>query len=596
MHRKNVCLCLILIIFVFMISCQNSATIKDSENESVSPFAKNLSVTPAMKSTKELASSFTNTEKQKTESTKQHKAENKKQQKVESTKTFIDHVSAIYMKDSKAGWALRWNGSLIATNNAWNSYKQIFKFKYFNKDAFHPSISYAGGTIMVFGYFTKNNGIVDVYQLSEKGNKQGIGHITDPDIKKYCGGDIFSSFIDDENGYVLCCGTPCIGQMSKFLFKTTDGGKTFQKVADISKIEGYPTGLSFSKIGKGYITCTYHGKDKAYLYYSGNKGKLWHTLTIKPPKNISYAYINAYPPCFIGKNGFIILEYVNHEEVYPRYIIYNSSDVGKHWKEYRNIKLQSDTISRVSFGDKNTLYIVNDAGELQRVVNGNTTAKALLQKSMNSSSDKALFNTALMKWLQRTTKIPIYLPDRWEPIKRHKQKYYLEAAGDMNSYGFDVYRTKKYVKFNDKKNLLDINGPVSEADFVGSINAQKDNHKKISLKVKKGAQCFALLPKITAYKTEDGCTVWWEEKGWNFSFVGANDNQMLKSLAGEWLNSDIRVSKTGEVKIIEGNRVTLYYSWKKDGYRYEFVSHDTDFNNTVRILNSFKMVDAGSKY
>jgi hypothetical protein len=59
------------------------------------------------------------------------------------------------------------------------------------------------------------------------------------DYKKYSescdAGSSYFSFIDDKNGYILCCSTPGLGQMTKLLFATNDCGQSFEFVNDLKK-------------------------------------------------------------------------------------------------------------------------------------------------------------------------------------------------------------------------------------------------------------------------------------------------------------------------------------------------------------------------
>ncbi|SHO54224.1 WD40/YVTN/BNR-like repeat-containing protein [Anaerocolumna xylanovorans] len=282
----------------------------------------------------------------------------------------LKNVCTIYMKDSNRGWALLFDGSLITTSDAWITHKEIHKFLSFNKDASRPSISCVNGTLIVIGYFNKERETVDIYRTKDNGDTWYTSHIKDSALKLSGGGDIFSSFIDKKNGYLLCCGSPACGLMPKLLFQTNDGGKTYKKTADISYIDGYPTGIAFNKDGNGYIASIYHGNDNAYLYISTDKGKTWNTSTVQPPKDLDYAYIDGFPPCFIGKDSFMILKYVINGDALPNYIMFCSSDEGKAWASKGCIPLQS-AISSYCFSDKSTVYVIDDTGIMIKIVRSN---------------------------------------------------------------------------------------------------------------------------------------------------------------------------------------------------------------------------------
>lgn len=195
----------------------------------------------------------------------------------------------------------------------------------------------------------------------------------------------------------------------------------------------------------------------------------------------------------------------------------------------------------------------------------------------------------MINWLKETTSIPIYLPTAWNPIchQNSQQNYYFEALGSNDTYGLNVYTTKVAVKFNDNSDLLDKNGPVSEADFVGAISGGNNNSSESSFHIPEDAKSFELIHGIMAFEKDDGVSVWWKEKGWKFEYVGSSDINTLKTIASEWSDFEIQVSQTGNVKIVGGNRLTFDYSWEKDAYQYCFTTHETDYEDVFNILNSF---------
>ena len=280
----------------------------------------------------------------------------------------LKDISVVYMKDSKKGWALQLNGSLITTNNTWSSYKEIHKFTSHYDDAESiPSITYVNNTLYVFGFFSQASGI-DVYKSKDDGSTWSKGHIISADIKDARGGELYSSFVNNKVGYLLYCGGPAAGLMEKYLFKTTDGGKTYKEVDDVSYIQGYPTGMAFNKAGTGFITSTYHGADNSYLYRLTNTAKTWKNLIVRQPKDLNYRYIEGYPPYFIGKKGIMILKYATDND--PVYVIFQSSDNGKTWTPEDRIPLQG-SLASYSFSNRNTLYIIDDTGRMLKVVKNN---------------------------------------------------------------------------------------------------------------------------------------------------------------------------------------------------------------------------------
>ncbi len=278
----------------------------------------------------------------------------------------LKNVSAIYMKDNKKGWAILTDGSLILTKDSWADHKRLYTLPSYDKNISYPCISYINGTLTVYGYFTSKHETIDIYRSKNEGITWSIGHIKDPALKTNGTGNIYSSFVNEKNGYLLSCGGPGLGLMPKLLFHTADGGRTYKKVTDISYINGYPTGMVYNKDGTGFIPTTYHGNTDAYLYTSTDKGKTWKTLTVPSPKGLDYAYIEGLPPYFSGTNGFMILKYALNNNPIPDYIVFHSTDKGKTWSSMGCLSVSS-TISAYCFSSKNTVYIIDSTGAMTKV-------------------------------------------------------------------------------------------------------------------------------------------------------------------------------------------------------------------------------------
>ena len=282
---------------------------------------------------------------------------------------FPNNVNQIFMKDNKNGWAILNDGSFIKTTNEWKSYNELYDFKWNEQGEATPSISYVNQVLFVTGFLPEAHSI-GIYRSKDEGitwDKSDIAY-SDVDSGAY---QLFSSFIDNNIGYLLYCGGPASGLMTKILYKTIDGGKTFQKINDLSYISGYPTGMTFNKNGAGFITGAYHGNTDSYLYNSNDQGMTWHALTLSSPNKMDAPdYINGYPPYFTNNNGIMILEYVNNQQKHS-FVTYHSDDYGKTWNPNGTINTRS--ISRYSFCNLNTIYIIDDAGKLLKKSPKNNT-------------------------------------------------------------------------------------------------------------------------------------------------------------------------------------------------------------------------------
>lgn len=132
--------------------------------------------------------------------------------KVPNTK-LLNNMNQVYMKDSKNGWGLASDGELLSTNNAWKTYKKIYNFTWNTTGTSIPSITYAGNTLFVAG-FSSDNKSINIFSSKDEGNAWRESYIDYSDVD---GGtnQLFISFIDSQNGYVLYCGGVAAGQMNK---------------------------------------------------------------------------------------------------------------------------------------------------------------------------------------------------------------------------------------------------------------------------------------------------------------------------------------------------------------------------------------------
>ncbi len=146
-------------------------------------------------------------------------------------------------------------------------------------------------------------------------------------------GKQFFEFVDKNNGYILLTSSPGLGQMVKELYQTTDGGKSWHRIGDItSHVESYPTGMTFRTVSEGWISSLYHGQDGTLLFHTADGGKTWKQQTLDVPPTLQDHYSNVYPPVFFGQDkvkGVVMLEFV--KEGSSLYLPYFTEDGGRSW-------------------------------------------------------------------------------------------------------------------------------------------------------------------------------------------------------------------------------------------------------------------------
>lgn len=103
-----------------------------------------------------------------------------------------------------------------------------------------------------------------------------------------------------------------------------------------------------------------------------------------------------------------------------------------------------------------------------------------------------------------------------------------------------------------------------------------------------------MISGILAYKINEAELVW-SENSWNFHYVGMPVNQdkkeMLSDLASTWSDIEISNFELGKVEIVEGNKLTINYDWVKDDYQYSYITKGTEFEDDLKIINSFTKID-----
>jgi photosystem II stability/assembly factor-like uncharacterized protein len=182
-----------------------------------------------------------------------------------------------------------------------------------------------------------NNGKFQIYHSADSGKTwiQGILP-TKLDWEQNVGQQsIFTSWHIAQEGpsWILLTSDPALGQMLKTLYHTTDSGKTWTMLADVSlTINGYVTGMSFRNKTNGWIAASSHSSILLPLYRTKDGGKTWVIQSIAIPKN--YKYGNPQAPVFDSTQpdkGTLQIEFVN--DIKSEIFNYITKDGGENWEE-----------------------------------------------------------------------------------------------------------------------------------------------------------------------------------------------------------------------------------------------------------------------
>ena len=262
-------------------------------------------------------------------------------------------LSQITLIDSRTGWALTKDNQILRSVDGGAMWADVSISQPPLPVQVPPMIGtcfFDGQTAFVAtNAGTTNHPQIVVYHTRDKGSTWDSTNIlTKLDWEKGDIGGVKISFADASNGYLMITGTPGAGQMAKSLYRTTDGGKTFSFIRDITGITdatgtmngvaGYPTGMTFSTPETGFVTCSYSAYTFVLMFKTMDGGTTWKLWSLPVPaayENLSPAnnyYADAYPPVFFGeqkKTGVVMLDYVqNGNHVMQSY---ETTDGGGTW-------------------------------------------------------------------------------------------------------------------------------------------------------------------------------------------------------------------------------------------------------------------------
>jgi len=262
-------------------------------------------------------------------------------------------LSQITLIDSRTGWALTKDNQILRSVDGGAMWADVSISQPPLPVQVPPMIGtcfFDGQTAFVAtNAGTTNHPQIVVYHTRDKGSTWDSTNIlTKLDWEKGDIGGVKISFADASNGYLMITGTPGAGQMAKSLYRTTDGGKTFSFIRDITGITdatgtmngvaGYPTGMTFSTPETGFVTCSYSAYTFVLMFKTTDGGTTWKLWSLPVPaayENLSPSndyYADAYPPVFFGeqkKNGVVMLDFVQDGKHVMQ--SYRTTDGGGTW-------------------------------------------------------------------------------------------------------------------------------------------------------------------------------------------------------------------------------------------------------------------------
>lgn len=114
---------------------------------------------------------------------------------------------------------------------------------------------------------------------------------------------LYLALADEQCAYLLYCSSPGLGQMTKLLFCTTDGGIEYEKIADLTDtIENYP--VDFAICGASGLILTQNHGAKDYAFRSDDSGVTWYAYHLDCVQEANYNYVDGNSIILDPQNGW----------------------------------------------------------------------------------------------------------------------------------------------------------------------------------------------------------------------------------------------------------------------------------------------------
>lgn len=106
------------------------------------------------------------------------------------------------------------------------------------------------------------------------------------------------AWLTPERGFKLAKGFPAMGYMPKTLYRTSDGGKTWQNPIDLTQqIKNYPAAICFWSETDGIILTDCRNPGDSIIYQTSDGGYTWK------PKTIDLSDYGPITGNYLGING-----------------------------------------------------------------------------------------------------------------------------------------------------------------------------------------------------------------------------------------------------------------------------------------------------
>ena len=172
---------------------------------------------------------------------------------------------------------------------------------------------------------------------------------------------IFLSMTDENNGFLLYCSFPAMGQMMKSLYVTDDRWATYHEKDISSLIDGYPTSLTALSSEHLYIGAQM--RSDGYLFETTDSGKNWDAVSIDEG---DYRY--GYTAISDEDSGvmYVLLEYELSGKG-GNYDLYQIDTKQAELEMVGSFSLDDSVHVQEFFMSEGTLYIIDVQGNLYQI-------------------------------------------------------------------------------------------------------------------------------------------------------------------------------------------------------------------------------------
>ncbi|MBK9780962.1 MAG: hypothetical protein IPP55_13075 [Anaerolineales bacterium] len=182
-------------------------------------------------------------------------------------------------------------------------------------------------------------------------------------------------FIDEQNGWVLADLGVGAGSMAVSVFKTGDGGATWQRVytndpnlegaADTLPLGGIKNIILPLDLETAWVGGVVYASGETYLYRSDDGGKTWFNINLVLPEGSKDSELSVYGIRFTSTTDGLLAIRVAAET--PQIIVYATHDGGTTWSQLPITfdgygLLETPSASEMIFYTAGQFYVTKDAG------------------------------------------------------------------------------------------------------------------------------------------------------------------------------------------------------------------------------------------